>query len=489
MRGDDGNEFPASVVRTLDASTLAALPAPVGRPGYDRERLGTGIVHFGPGGFHRAHQADYVDRLLGHDPRWGIAAVSLRSAGTVEALARQDGLYTLAILDAEPSLRVIGSHTRFVGPSDAGGLRALLADPAVRLVTATVTEKGYALAADGTLDLDHPDIVHDLAHPDSPRSLAGWLTLGLRARRDAALPAFVTLSCDNMVANGAKLGAAVRALAARRDPELARWIEGEARFPNGMVDSITPAADDRLRERVRRETGLDDEIPISREAYADWVIEGPLPADGPDLASAGAVIADDVRGYELAKLRILNGAHSSLAYMGLLRGHATVDDATGDGALAGFVARLIRDDIVPTIRARAPFDLDAHAERILERFRNPAIGHRLAQIAWDGSQKLPYRLLDTIADARAAGRSVERLAVPVAAWMAFVRRQARAGVAIVDPLAGRLAAIGREAGGDETLIDSLIGLREIFPAALAGDTDFRSALVRALESLTGAVHA
>lgn len=473
----------------LTASTLAALPAPVGRPGYDRDRLGTGIVHFGPGGFHRAHQADYVDRLLEQDPRWGIAAVSLRSAGTVEALARQDGLYSLAILDSVPSLRVIAAHTRFVGPSDVGRLRALLADPAVRLVTSTVTEKGYALAADGTLDLDHTDIVHDLASPDAPRSLIGWLALGLRTRREAALPAFVTLSCDNMVANGAKLGAAVRAFAARRDPELARWIEGETRFPNSMVDSITPAADEALRDRVRRETGLDDDIPISREAFADWVIEGPLPADGPDLAGAGAVIAGDVGGYELAKLRILNGAHSTLAYMGLLRGHATVAEAMADDTLARFVAALIRDDIVPTIRDRAPLDLDAYSARILKRFRNPAIGHRLTQIAWDGSQKLPYRLLDTIADARAAGRSVERLAVPVAAWMAFVRRQARTGVAIVDPLGERLAAIGREAGEDEVLIDSLLGLREIFPAALADDKDFRSALGKALETLAGAVHA
>ena len=473
----------------LDATRLAALPARVGRPGYDRAALRTGIVHFGPGGFHRAHQADYFDRLLADDPRWGIAAVSLRSAGTIEALRRQDGLYTLAILDSQPSLRVIGAHTAFVGPREKDRLRTLLADPAVRLVTMTVTEKGYALAADGTLDFGHPDIAHDLASPDAPRSLVGWLALGLRGRRDARLPAFSSLCCDNMVANGAKLGAAVRAFAERLDPELARWIAGEARFPSTMVDSITPAADDALRARVRRETGLDDAIPIAREAFADWIIADDLPAGGPDLAAAGAVIAADVAGYELAKLRILNGAHSSLAYLGLLRGHETVADAMADPELAGFVARLIRDDIVPTIRGRAPFDLEAYADRILERFRNSAIGHRLAQIAWDGSQKLPYRLLDTIRDARAAGRPIERLALPIAAWMAFVRRQARAGIALVDPLAERLAVIGAEAEKDEALVDSLLVLREIFPADLAGDPTFRSALAAALEALAGAVHA
>ena len=473
----------------LGAGTLAALPDSIGRPAYALETLGTGIVHFGPGGFHRAHQADYVDRLLADDPRWGIAAVSLRSAGTIEALSRQDGLYTLAILDAQPAFRVIGAHTLFLGPSHGPWLRALLAEPAVRLVTATVTEKGYGLAADGTLDFGHPDIVHDLAAPEAPRSLVGWLALGLKARRAAGLPPFATLCCDNMVSNGARLGAAVGAFVARLDPALAGWIGGEARFPNTMVDSITPAADAALRERVRAEIGLDDEVPIAREAYADWIVEDALPADGPDLASAGVVITADVRGYELAKLRILNGAHSSLAYLGLLRGHETVADAMTDAQLAGFVATLIREDIVPSLSARSPLDLGAYADRILERFRNPAIGHRLAQIAWDGSQKLPYRLLDTIAEARAAGRPVDRLAVPVAAWMAFVRRQARAGVALVDPLADRLAAIGRDAGDTGALIDSLLGLREIFPASLAADGDFRAALGAAFESLAGDVHA
>ncbi|MFN3388493.1 MAG: mannitol dehydrogenase family protein [Allosphingosinicella sp.] len=446
-------------------------------PSY-RERLTTGIVHFGPGAFHRAHQADYVDRLLPDDPRWGIAAVSLRSAGTVEALARQDGLYTLAILDAEPRFRTLGAHNAFFGPGQSAQVRRLLADPAIRIASSTVTEKGYCLAGDGTLDFGHADIEHDLAAPDAPVSIVGWLALGLADRRAAGLPPFTALCCDNMVSNGRKLGAAVAAFAQRRDPELARWIAGEAAFPDTMVDSITPATDERLRALVRQETGLDDAIPVSREAYCAWVIEDVLPAGAPDLAAAGATMAADVGGWEKAKLRILNGAHSSLAYLGLLTGHATVAEAMEDAALAGFVARMVREDVIPTLLP-SPLDLEAYAAEILARFRNPAIGHRLAQIAWDGSQKLPYRLLDTIGDALDAGRPIDRPAAAVAGWMAFVERQARNGAEIVDPLASALVAAGRRADP----VAALLGLRQVFPERLAANPAFRAAVARGAEAI------
>ena len=439
---------------------------------------GTGIVHFGPGAFHRAHQADYIDRLLQDDARWGIAAVSLRSPGTVEALKRQAGRYTLAILDAETRFRTLAAHNAFFGPGEGEGVRRLLANPAVRIVSSTVTEKGYCLAGDGTLDFDHGDIVHDLAAPDTPVSIVGWLALGLGDRKAAGLAPFVPLCCDNMVSNGKKLRAAVLAYAERLDPELARWIAGEAVFPDAMVDSITPATDEALRTLVREATGFDDLIPVRREGYAEWVIENVLPAAAPDFASAGAVLAADVGAWEKAKLRILNGAHSSLAYLGLLIGHETVADAMADPALARFAERLIRDDIIPSLKP-SPLDLQGYAGEILQRFRNPAIGHKLSQIAWDGSQKLPYRLLDTIADALANGRPVERLAVPVAAWMLFVQRQARAGAEIVDPLGAELSRIGLEDGAEE----ELLALSQIFPATLAADGRFRAALFSAARTM------
>jgi fructuronate reductase len=441
-----------------------------------RGRLSTGIVHFGPGAFHRAHQADYLHRLLHQDPRWGIAAVSLRSAGTIDALRRQDGLYTLAILDQETSFRTIGVHNLFFGPDDADSLRRQFLDPAIRVITSTVTEKGYCLAADGTLDFDHPDIVHDLANAAHPRSLIGWIALALSLRRAESLAPLTVICCDNMTSNGRKLGAAVTDFARRTDAKLALWIENETRFPNTMVDSITPATEDALRQLVRERTGFDDAIPVRREAYAEWVIEDALPADAPDLASAGATLTGDVAAWEKAKLRILNGAHSTLAYLGLLSGHETVADAMNDDALRGFVERLIADDIIPTLQPSS-MDLAAYARQTLRRFRNPSIHHRLSQIAWDGSQKLPYRLLDTIGDVLAAGRPIERLAVPVAAWIMFLERQFRAGAAVLDPLADHLRPLALS--GDP--VRAILGVRQIFPEALGPDSPFGIAVARARE--------
>ncbi|HZF96351.1 MAG TPA: mannitol dehydrogenase family protein [Allosphingosinicella sp.] len=440
--------------------------------------MSVGVVHFGPGAFHRAHQADYIDRLLASDARWGIAAVSLRSPGTVEALKKQGGRYTLAILDAETSFRTLTAHKAFFGPGEGYGVRALLRDPAVRIVSSTVTEKGYCLAGDGTLDMAHPDIVRDLADSDHPVSIVGWLALGLSDRRAAGLPAFTPLCCDNMVSNGKKLRAAVLEYTGRVDSELARWIEAEAVFPDTMVDSITPATDDRLRVLVA-EKGFRDDIPVSREAYTAWVIEDVLPEGSPDLASVGVTMAADVGAWEKAKLRILNGAHSSLAYLGSLIGHETVADAMADAELARFVEAMVREDVAATL-APSRIDLQAYAGEIVERFRNPAIRHRLSQIAWDGSQKLPYRLLDTIADALAAGRSIDRLAVPIAAWMLFIRRQARAGAGIVDPLAGTLA----DAGVTDETAERLLALRQIFPARLAEDPRFRRAVLGAVRAMS-----
>jgi fructuronate reductase len=441
---------------------------------------GIGIVHFGPGAFHRAHQADYVDRLLRDDPRWGIAAVALRSPETVEALRRQQGRYTLAVLDAAPSFRELAAHRAFHGPGEHGAVRARLADPAVRIVTSTVTEKGYCLAIDGSLAANHPDIAHDLARPDRPRSLIGWLALGLADRRAQGLAPFTPLCCDNLAGNGAKLGRAVVDFARLRDPGLADWIAGEARFPSTMVDSITPATDDGLRARVRDATGRDDAIPVAREAYVQWVVEDVLPPGGPDLAAVGVELASDVAAWERAKLRILNGAHSTLAYLGLLRGHATVADAIADPLLSGFVEAMLADEVLPVLRP-SPIALDDYSRAVLARFGNPAIGHKLAQIAWDGSQKLPYRLLDTVAEALARRRPVERLAIAVAGWIGFVIARARAGEDITDPLADDLL---RRARGPDA-VPALLDAHDVFPPALATNPVFRNQVLTAADAIAG----
>jgi len=475
---------------TSPALRLSATSYPGAIPGtalptYDRDKVQVGVVHFGPGAFHRAHQAFYFDKLLAEDPRWGVCAVSLKSPGVRDALEPQDGLYTLAQLDVQTTFRIIGSIREvLVAPEDPPSVFARLAAPTTRLVTLTVTEKGYTLSSDGGLDESHPDIVHDLAHPREPVSAVGYIVEGLRRRFNAGLAPYAVVACDNLVDNGWRLKAAVVAFAAKVDADLAAWIEREASFPRTMVDSITPATDDALRARVQAATGLEDAWPIQREAFTQWVVEDVLPADGPDLASVGVILTDDVRGFERAKLRLLNGVHSTLAYAGVLRGHQTVFEAISDPALETLARDLMVKDIIPTLTAPRGLDLAEYAEAILTRFRNPEIRHYLSQIAWDGSQKLPFRILGTLTETLEAGRSIERLAIPLAAWMRFVALRAKAGEPITDPLAERLAEIGSGATGDaKTDVAAFLALDSVFPKGLVGDPAFVATLEKAYADL------
>lgn len=468
----------------LSNASLAQAPETVRRPLYNRARTTVGVVHFGPGAFHRAHQAAYFDRLLAADPRWAICEVSLKSPGVRDALTPQDGLYTLVELGEETKLRVIGAiRELLVASEEPAKVADRLAAITTRLVTLTVTEKGYCLTPAGELDLTHPDIVADIASPERPSSVVGWLVEGLAQRKAAGLAPFTTLSCDNLPSNGRKLRAAVLTLAALRDPALAKWIEAQARFPCSMVDSITPATDDALRARVAGTLGLEDAWPIQREHFRQWVIEDDL---GPDRDALAVLVTltDDVEGWERAKLRLLNGAHSTLAYAGLLRGHQSVRDAMADEPLAAFVRRLMLEDIGPTVRPPAGLDVADYVEALLERFRNPAIDHRLSQIAWDGSQKLPIRILATVADALAAGAPVERLAVPVAAWMRFVVRQAGAAIVLTDPLASPLAKLGLACGRNPAQDTArFLAFEAVFPPALAADARFADAVAKAYARL------
>lgn len=465
----------SNAVTLLSRATLGQVPGRIAAP-RNQPEPSVGIVHFGAGAFHRAHQAAFIDRVLDHDPRWGIAAVSLRMRGAVDALAAQDGLYTLAIRDREPAYRVIGAHRAFLGPEDADATAALLASPSVKLVTITVTEKGYRLRPDGALDRDHPDIARDLAGAATPSSVIGWIVRGLAARREAGLAPFVVMPCDNLPSNGRKLRAALVDFARATDSGLADWIAGEARVPGTMVDAITPASDDELYADVAAAIGLEDRAAVQREAFAQWVIEdmGDL---GPDLAAAGAIVTGDVAGYEQAKLRILNGAHSTLAYAGLLRGRATVADAMTDAPLARFIEAMIRDEVVPTLPPVAGLDLHAYASDVLDRFRNPGIVHRLDQIAQDGSQKLPYRLGDTLAAHRERGREARRVVAAFGCWIAWLMRRARQGAGVVDPAAEALIAAASE-GSPAAVVRRIGETGAGLPASLRGDP----ALVAAAEA-------
>lgn len=457
----------------LSDATLSLVRQGVEVPAYDRATATIGVVHFGPGAFHRAHQAWYFDEMLKVGGAFAVAAVALRSGGVRAALAPQDGLYVLATREAQPSYRVIGAiKEALTAPETPQAVFAHLMS--ARLVTATVTEKGYCLTPVGDLDLAHPDIAHDLARPPFPVSLVGWLAEGLSRRRAARLAPFVALSCDNLSDNGGKLGRAVVSFArASGDVALADWIEGEAVFPCSMVDSITPATDDALRAEVEAATGLTDAWPVQREAFLQWVVEDRLGDLGPAFAAAGVTLTADVTAFERAKLRLLNGAHSTLAYVGLLKGHETVAQAMADPELAAFVETLMADDIAPTLGPTPDLDVPAYIAAILARFRNPAIVHRLAQIAWDGSQKLPFRILETTAEALAAGRSVARLAVPVAAWMRFI--ESRAGQEIVDPMAAQFAGLRG--------VTDFLALSAIFPAELVANPIWRAAVTEAYAKL------
>jgi len=422
-------------VNRLSFASLSTMPDSVQSP-KGRPPGGVGMVHFGPGAFHRAHQAAYVEDLLTHDPRWGIAAVSMRTRGAINALAKQDGLYTLAIRDADLSMRVIGAHRRFLGPEDASETHALLADPAVALVTTSVTEKGYCLAGDGTLDMGHPDIVQDLAGTTVPRSVVGWIVAGLAARRAAGTTPFVPMPCDNLASNGAKLHAALVAFAGRTDASLANWIASEVRVPSTMVDSITPASDAALHADVAATLGVDDRAAVQRESFTQWVIEDIGRPLGPDPASVGATVTTDVGGYEKAKLRILNGAHSTLAYAGLLRGSSSVADAMRDPELAAFVDAMIARDIIPMLPPVHGFDIQAYRAAVLPTLpqpgnRPPARPDRTGRFA--EAALSPRRHADrqpprrTHADARRRGiRHLDRVPdPPIAQWTADRRPRRR----------------------------------------------------------------
>jgi fructuronate reductase len=457
-----------------------ALPANAEVPGAGALSAAIGVVHIGPGAFHRAHQAWYFDDVLQTDPRWGICEVALKSPATRDALLPQRGLYTVAVLDADIRYRVIGAvRELLVAPDDLDRVLARMSAPDTRIVTLTITEKGYCLDATGGLDFDHPDIVHDVTHPAAPRSAIGLLVEALRQRRAKQVPAFTTISCDNLVDNGVKLHAAVVALARRRDDALAHWIETAACFPRSMVDSIVPASDDALRSRVAGALGVRDQWPVQREAFKQWVIEDRFCNERPDLAAVGVTLTADVPAFVRAKLRLLNGAHSALAYMGYRAGHRTVAAAMRDDALVTFLRAMMTEDVLPTLSAPPGLDLADYVDTILHRFANPAIRHELAQIAWDGSQKLPFRLFGTIADALAAGRGVARLCVPIAAWLHFIRDAVRDGRTIVDPLAAVLAMLAARCDGSDGDIEVWMELESVFPEGLRRSDAFLDALTAA----------
>ncbi|MEP2682099.1 MAG: mannitol dehydrogenase family protein [Sulfitobacter sp.] len=432
----------------------------------------TGIVHLGLGAFFRAFGAQITsDAMTASGGDWGIVGVSLRSSDLRDALRDQGWAYTAVSVGAEAETpRVIEIlNDVLVAPQNPAAVLKAMADADVHIVTLTVTEKGYChIPATGKLDRCHPDIAHDLAS-QLPKSAIGYIVRALAKRMRAGAPAFTVMSCDNLPQNGRLLRGLVLEFAALVDPELQHWIAENARFPCTMVDRITPATTQDDIARIAALTGCYDAAPVVHEPFAQWVIEDSFVADArPDWTAAGAELVPDVAFHEEMKLRMLNGAHSALAYTGYLAGYQTISETVADPVFERFVHGLW-DEIMPTVKAPAGVDLSDYATSLFARFANPNIRHRTWQIAMDGSQKLPQRLLGTMGDAHKSGRDTPLMCLAVAAWMFYVRGVDEAGNAIDvrDPLAGELDALTAAADGPEATVTALLGMSAVFPEGLA----------------------
>jgi fructuronate reductase len=462
----------------LGLATLNDLPAAVQRPQYDPRSTGQGIVHLGIGAFHRAHQAVYVDDCLSADPRWGILGASLRNGETAQALNPQDGLYSIAISGTQ------GVHRRVIGAvrsvllygGDARPLLTAMAGEDTRIVSLTVTEKGYAhVPATGDLNEADAAIQADLANPRNPRSAIGLVSEALRLRRSAGLKPFTVLCCDNLPSNGPTVRRIVLHYAALVDADLARWIADEARFPATMVDRIVPATTDEDRSAAASALGLVDAWPVATEPFSQWVIEDFFTLDRPAFETAGAQMTRDVAPFEHMKLRMLNGSHSTLAYLGFLAGHETVADAIADAPFNALVHGLMTEEVMPVLAMPDGVDVAGYRDALLARFANPGLRHRTWQIAMDGTQKLPQRLLGTIRERLKRGQPINRLALGVAGWMRYVMGKDEAGqpIDIRDPQAAVLAGIAATHGHDvDSYASALFRLESVFGQDLPNDPEF-----------------
>jgi mannitol 2-dehydrogenase len=441
----------------LRATSLPGLPGPVQRPGYDRSRVRAGIVHFSVGNFHRAHQAVYIEHCLAlpGQESWGICGVGLIDSPAERAKAKgmteQDGLYTLSLFPpkGEPSSSVVGAIVEYLfAPGDPAAVLARLRDPAIRIVSMTITEGGYNLdEATGAFRLDTPDIVHDLAHPEAPRTVFGYIVTALARRRADGLPAFTVLSCDNLRHNGDIVRRGVLAFARARDPELAAWIEANVTFPSCMVDRITPAVGPTDVARLNTLTGIDDQVPIFAEGFIQWVVEDRFCAGRPALERVGVQFTGDVAAYEQIKLRMLNATHTMLSYPGLLAGYRLVHEAMADPHILAYLRAFLDRDVIPLLTAPPGMALPAYRDAVLERFANPAVADQLLRITSDGGSKIPVFLADTLRGALATGADHRRLAFLLAAFTHYLAGVDDKGAAY-EPIEPHLTAADRALAAD-----------------------------------------
>ncbi|APO88358.1 mannitol dehydrogenase family protein [Marivivens sp. JLT3646] len=462
----------------LNTSALAQLPDTIGTPSYNRAALTAGILHVGIGNFHRAHMAVYLDRLfaLGESHDWALCGAGVRAGDATmrERLAKQDWLTTVVELDPSGlTAQVVGSMIDFVEVDPAITI-AKMADPAIKIVSTTITEGGYYVDAltDG-FDIKHPDIVADAANPDAPKTVFGMVIKALRIRRDAGLAPFTFMSCDNLPENGHVAKRTVIGLARLSDPDFADWISANVAFPNSMVDCITPATSDRERAMVADKFGITDAVPVACEPFRQWVLEDNFPQGRPALEKVGAEFVEDVAKYELMKLRILNGGHAAIAYPSALIGHHFVHDAMADPLISEWLDTLEQREIIPTLAPIEGVDYQAYREKIIERFSNPEVGDTIPRLCLDGSNRQPKFILPTLRDALATGADVSGLALEVALWCRYCARVDEAGneIAPNDDNHVVLKSLADEAKGrpvaflENTAVFGDLAQNEVFVAA------------------------
>jgi mannitol 2-dehydrogenase len=408
----------------LTGETLARLNPDVSRPQYDRRQITTGIAHIGVGNFHRSHQAMYIDTLMnrGAAMDWGICGIGLQPADAAmrDVMAAQDGLYTLVLRhgDGTWEARVIGSVTEYLfAPDDPEAAIEKLAAPATRIVSLTITEGGYNLdAVTGEFNAAEPSVVADLRPAAVPQTVFGLVTEALARRRDRGKPAFTVLCCDNIPGNGHVSQRAFTAFARLRDPELADWMTRQVRFPNCMVDRITPQTTDAGRAELSRRFGIEDQWPVLCEPFTQWVLEDDFSDGRPPLEDAGVQIVSDVEPYELMKLRLLNASHQALCHPGYLVGYRLVHDVTSDPLFARFLLDYMTREAIPTLQPVPGINLVDYANQLIERFSNPEIGDTVARLCANASDRIPKFLLPVIRQQLAAGRPFTRAAAVVASW-------------------------------------------------------------------------
>jgi mannitol 2-dehydrogenase len=474
---------------SLSARTLPSVADLLPVPSYDRGRLAHGVVHIGVGGFHRAHQAMYHDRLLdGGDAReWAICGVGVMAADRrmQEALDAQDGLYTLVEKhpDGTYDARVIGAITAYLfAPDDPEAVIEKLATPATRIVSLTVTEGGYGISdVTGEFDASSPDVAHDLEPGAVPRTAFGLVTEALGRRRERGLGAFTVMSCDNLEGNGRLASRAFTTFAHLRDPELAGWIEREVAFPNSMVDRITPATTDADRREVRERFGVEDRWPVVCEPFTQWVLESTFSAGRPPYENAGVQVVADVEPYELMKLRLLNASHQAMAYFGHLCGYELVHEAAQDPLFRAFLREYMDEEATPTLPPVPGVDLDDYKRTLIDRFSNPEVRDTIARLCAESSDRIPKWLVPVIRSQLATGGDIRRSAGVVASWARYAEGVDEQGrpIEVVDRLKDTLTAIARRQREDP---DAFIANRELF-GDIVDDERFVGAYREALSSL------